>query len=42
MTLQVRLKAASVIIVAGSNAVAIRGGVKICVLMCDETVSLVG
>jgi hypothetical protein len=33
--------AASVIAV-GNNAVAIRGGVKICVLMCNETVSLVG
>jgi hypothetical protein len=40
MTLQVRLKAASVIVV-GNDVVAIRDGVKICVLMCDETVSLV-
>ena len=39
MTLQVRLKAASV---GCNNAVAIRDGVKICLLMCNGTVSLVG
>jgi hypothetical protein len=39
MTPQVRLKAASVC--SSNNAVAIRDGVKICLMMCIETVSLV-